>query len=89
MTLMNAMMHLSLGMWKGRMLTSFGFGNAQNIVYGILNFEIAIGLFVYKYGFDNIWENKTILGASTVFLLFLIFGKTLYKLLHKNQNEIK
>jgi hypothetical protein len=29
LTLMNAMPHFVLGVWKGRMLSAFGFGNAS------------------------------------------------------------
>lgn len=35
-TLMNAMPHLVLGTWKGRMFSAFGFGDKQNIAYGFL-----------------------------------------------------
>ncbi len=44
--LMNAMPHLVPGIWKGRMFSAFGFGNKQNIVYGLLCFAISPGLYI-------------------------------------------
>ncbi|AUP81295.1 hypothetical protein [Flavivirga eckloniae] len=85
MTLMNAMLHLALGFWKGRMLTSFGYGNTQNIAYGILNIAISLGLFIYKYGINEILNNGIFGGALTVFLIFLIFGKFLYRVFNKKE----
>jgi hypothetical protein len=34
LTLMNAMPHFILGTWKGKMLSGFGTGNKQNILWG-------------------------------------------------------
>jgi len=37
------MPHLVLGIWKARMFSAFGFGDKQNIAYGLLCFIISIG----------------------------------------------
>jgi hypothetical protein len=34
LTLMNAMPHFILGVWKGTMLSGFGVGHTRNIVWG-------------------------------------------------------
>ena len=62
-TLMNAMPHLVLGIWKGRMFSAFGFGDKQNIAYGFLCLTISVGLFIYKYGIDKILDNGIYSGA--------------------------
>jgi len=54
---MNAMPHFVLGIWKARMFSAFGFGNTKNILYGVLNFIISLGLFLYKYGGQRLAEN--------------------------------
>lgn len=56
-TLMNAMPHLVLGIWKVRLFSAFGFGDKQNIAYGFLCLGIFVGLLIYKYGADKILDN--------------------------------
>ena len=63
---LNAMPHLILGIWKGRMVSAFGFGNKQNIVYGLLCFAISIGLYIYKYDADHILDNGIYVGCQNV-----------------------
>ena len=53
-TLMNAMPHLVLGIWKGRMFSIFGFGNLQNILYGVLNLVVSVCLFTYQHGIEQL-----------------------------------
>ena len=74
--LMNAMPHFILGIWKGKMLSGFGTGNVQNILWGISNFVISIGLFIYKYGLDGFLANQMYLGA--VFILVTFFFTSIF-----------
>jgi hypothetical protein len=83
LTLMNAMPHFILGIWKGRMVSGFGFGNLQNILYGLLNFSISISLFIYKYGAGQLLENGIYLGALTLLLIYFITGQFWYSLFRK------
>ncbi len=75
LTLMNAMPHFVLGIWHGRMLSGFGFGDFKNIAYGLLNFAISIGLFIYEYGLGKILENGIYVGALAVLLIYFITGR--------------
>jgi hypothetical protein len=83
LTLMNAMPHFVLGIWKGRMVSGFGFGNLPNILYGLLNFIISAGLFIYKYGPGQLLENGIYLGALTLLLIYFITGRFWYSLFRK------
>jgi hypothetical protein len=83
LTLMNAMPHFILGIWKGRMVSGFGFGNLQNILYGLLNFVISIGLFIYKYGTEQLLDNGIYLGALTLLLVYFVSGRLWYNLFDK------
>lgn len=78
--LMNAMPHLVLGIWKGRMFSAFGFGNRQNILYGFLCLLASISLFIYKYGFSSILDNGIYAGALTLLLIYFLTGKFWYNL---------
>jgi hypothetical protein len=82
-TLMNAMPHFVLGTWKARILSAFGFGHKQNIMYSMLNFIIAVGLFAYKYGGQAIMENGIFAGALTVLLIYFVFGQLVYRIFKK------
>ncbi|HYG50292.1 MAG TPA: hypothetical protein VD905_05285 [Flavobacteriales bacterium] len=86
-TLINAMPHFILGIWKGRMLNLFGFGHTGNILYGILNFIISISLFLYTYGFDGIKTNGMYAGAVCVMIAFFAVGPVWYRVFHKNYYE--
>jgi len=83
MTLMNAMPHFVLGTWKGRMFSAFGFGNIQNILYGLLNFLASISLFLYKYGAEQLTSNGIYAGALTILLIYLLTGWYWYSIFHK------
>ena len=84
MTLVNCLPHFVLGIWGGRMLSGLGFGNRGNIIYGIFNFIVSIGLYVYQYGLANIFQNGIYLGALFVIISYFIVGKTCYNYFHKN-----
>ncbi len=83
LTLMNAMPHFILGTWKGRILSAFGFGDKQNIAYGLLNFAISVGLFIYKYGATKILDNGIYVGALTVLIIYFLTGQFLRNLFDK------
>ena len=72
MTLMNAMPHFVLGTWKARMFSAFGFGNKKNILYGLLNFLISFGLFLYKYGAEQLIGNGIYLGALAILIIYCL-----------------
>lgn len=82
-TLMNAMPHLVLGIWKGRMLSAFGFGDKQNIAYGFLCLFLSLGLFIYKYGAAAILQNGIYSGALVLLLIYFVTGQFWYKLFSK------
>lgn len=84
LTLVNALPHFALGVWKGRMLGAFGFGDKQNIAYGALNTVISLSLFAYKYGLAGIVENEMYLGGLFVVVAYYIVGPTLYKMWHRD-----
>lgn len=83
LTLVNTLPHFSLGIWKGRMFSGLGFGNMQNILYGIANFSISIGLFLYHYGWDGLLENGMYLGGLFVAIMYFLVGKLCYTIFHK------
>lgn len=84
-TLMNAMPHLVLGIWKGRMFSAFGFGNKQNIAYGFLCLVFSLGLYIYQYGANKILDNGIYLGALTLLLIYFVSGHIWYKLFNNNK----
>lgn len=83
LTLMNAMPHFVLGVWGGRILGGFGFGNKQNIAYGLLNFVISVALFIYKYGPEAILENGIYAGALFILVVYFLSSRFLYRLFSK------
>ena len=87
LTLMNAMPHFILGTWKGRMFSAFGFGDMKNILYGILNFSISIGLFLYKHGAKQLVENGIYAGALAILLIYFLTGWYWHSIFHKNYYE--
>lgn len=80
LTMMNAMPHFVLGIWQGRMFSAFGFGNWQNILYGLLNFVISLALFLFKYGANQLFQNHIYFGALTLLVIYLLTGQFWYKL---------
>lgn len=83
LTLMNAMPHWVLGIWKGRMLSGFGVGDTKNILYGLLNFGISISLYGYQYGLSSIAENGIFAGALFVLIMYFLTGKFFYQFFKK------
>lgn len=79
LTLMNAMPHYVLGSWKAKMLSGFGTGNIQNIVWGLCNFAVSVGLFIYQYGFDGFVKHQMYTGALIVLVTFLFTSPLWYK----------
>ncbi len=88
--LMNAMPHYILGVWKQRMLSAFGFSNLGNRVYGLINFAISIGLFIFKYGWTGFHENGIYTGAVTILIAFFVLSnlwKKLFAKKHPNSDQ--
>lgn len=83
-TLMNAMPHLVLGIWKGRMFSAFGFGDKQNIAYGVLCLVISVSLYSYQYGVSAILDNGIYTGALALLLIYFTSGQFWYKLFNRN-----
>lgn len=83
LTLINTIPHFVLGIWKGRMLSAFGFSNTANILYGIINFVVSISLFLYKYGPEGLLNNGIYLGALFVLISYFLVGKLCYNYFHK------
>jgi hypothetical protein len=75
LTLMNAMPHFVLGVWHGRMLSAFGFGDRQNILYAFVNFAIALDLFVWRYGFAGLAHSGIFVGALAILLIYFLTGR--------------
>jgi hypothetical protein len=82
-TLMNAMPHYVLGVWKAKMLSGFGTGNLRNILWGLCNFAVSIGLFLYRYGFNGLVNNAIYLGACIVLVTFFITSFGWYRYYYK------
>ena len=78
--IMNAMPHFVLGVWRGRILGGFGFGNRQNIAYGLTNFVISIALFLFKYGWEGLITDGIYIGALFILVAYFILGPYLFKL---------
>ena len=87
MTLMNAVPHFFLGVWKARMFSAFGFGDLKNILYGLLNFAISLGLFLYKYGLEEVLKNGIYAGALLLLVIYFLTGKYWYSIFHKRSYE--
>lgn len=79
LTLMNAMPHYVLGVWNAKMLSGFGTGNTKNIVWGLCNFALSIGLFIYQYGFEGFVKNQMYTGALIVLVTFFFTSPFWYK----------
>lgn len=84
LTLMNAMPHYILGVWQGKMLSGFGTGNKQNILWGLTNFLVSVSLFIYEYGINGFIENQIYTGALLVLVTFLCTSYFWYRFYNKN-----
>ena len=87
LTLMNAMPHFILGIWKGRMLSAFGFGNTKNILYGVLNFALSLGLFIFRYGIEQVFKNGIYAGALVLLLIYFLTGRLWYFFFQQRHSE--
>ena len=83
LTMVNTLPHFTLGIWKGRMFSLFGFGDKQNIAYGILNFILSISLFHYKYGLATVLDHGMFVGGMFVAVAYFMVGHFLYKQWHE------
>lgn len=83
LTLVNALPHFVLGIWKGRILSAFGFSSTANILYGFLNFVVSISLFLYQYGYEKLLENGIYAGGLFIVIAYLLLGKILYRYFHE------
>lgn len=84
---MNAMPHLVLGIWQGRMFSAFGFGNKQNIAYGLLCLGISVALFIYRYGADQIFDNGIYFGAVSLLIIYAVTGQFWYTIFKNKKTE--
>ena len=84
LTLMNAMPHYILGVWKGKMLSGFGTGDLRNIIWAFCNFVLSITLFIYNYGINGLFENTMYSGALLVLVTFFITSHFWYRYYYKN-----
>lgn len=82
-TLMNAMPHIIAGTRELRMSGGFGFGNTRNILWGLANIAVSLGLFIYTYGFSEILEHKMYLGALVVVGVMFATGRLQHRFYQK------
>jgi hypothetical protein len=82
-TLMNAMPHLLMGLFRIRFLSLFGFSHNGNLAYGSLNVFVALMLFHIQYGLNILIDNGILIGALVIIVLYLITGRYLYKVFQK------
>lgn len=87
-TLMNAMPHYVLGVWKAKMLSGFGVGHTKNVIWGLLNAIASISLFVYQYGMRGLVENQIYFGALIILITFLFSSWFWYWLYYKRSNVV-
>ena len=83
LTLMNAMPHFVLGVWKGRMFSAFGFGDVKNMLYGLTNFALSLGLFLFTHGPEQLLRNGVYTGALVLLLIYFLTGRFWYTLFHE------
>lgn len=83
LTLMNAMPHFVLSVYRGRMLSLFGYTPRANLIYAVFNVLVAAGLFLYKYGTAQFWENGILVGACFTLLMYFLTGRFFYRTFHE------
>lgn len=83
LTLMNAMPHFVLGIYKGRMLSLFGYTPRANLLYAAFNVLVAASLFLYQYGASHLWENGILLGACFTLFMYFLTGRYFYRTFHE------
>ncbi len=72
LTLVNALPHYILGVWKQPMLSGFGMGNTKNIIWGVVNLVTSVVLFLYTYGLDGFLQNGMYAGGLLIVVTFFI-----------------
>lgn len=80
------MPHFIFGITKTRYLGLFGYSPKGNIVYGVLQFVIAMVLLFVNYSYKEILQNGFVLGALSVLVLFLLFGRFSLKLFSEKKS---
>jgi len=83
---MNAMPHLVFGLTKTHFLGMFGYSAKGNILYAVVQFVIASGLYVYNYGYEHLLANGILVGGITVLVLYFVLGKFMVQLYAKQKN---
>ncbi len=81
-TMVNGVPHFILGIYGCRMLSLFGYSRWGNIAYGLLNTVVSIGLFLYQYGVDGIWQNGIFVGGMFIVVAYILTGKLVHYLFH-------
>lgn len=79
LTLMNAMPHFVLGVWKGRIPSAFGLGPRANLAYSLLNVSVSVGLFLYEYGLAGLVSHGVFVGGLTILVIYFATGKFFYE----------
>ena len=72
--LMGSLFHLSFAIWNMKVLSPFGKGIKQNIAYGIFVFLVSVGLYLYKYGMNELAQDKMYLGGVFALIYTVILG---------------
>ena len=85
LTLMNAMPHYVLGVWRAKMLSGFGLGHTRNIIWALLNFIASVSLFVYRYGWQGFAQNTLFSGALLVLVTFFFTSPLWYRFFYTTQ----
>lgn len=79
LTLVHAIPHLILGVWKRKMFTPFGSGSAPNIIYSLTILGFSLTLFCIKYGISAITNNGIYVGAVLGIIIYLFLAPWMYK----------
>jgi len=77
LTLVNTIPHFVFGVWRQRMLSGLGISPTRNLLYGLLNFSISIGLFVSTYGLGGFADHGMYVGGLFVVVAYFATGKLL------------
>lgn len=78
LTLVNTIPHFIFGVWKQRMLSGLGVSPTRDLLYGLLNFTVSVGLFLSQYGIEGLAEHGMYAGGLFVVVAYLLLGKLLH-----------
>lgn len=78
LALVNTTPHFIFGVWQQRMLSGLGVSPTRNLLYGLLNFTVSVGLFLTEYGIQGLVEHGVYAGGLFVVVAYLLLGKLLY-----------